>query len=222
VLVATFKNKAVIVVGEDYSQNSTDVREAACGFARTLTEVGIHLVHVARAGDREPFSALSRQPTGAIDPALLDDLQAEKKQLKELTQSTAIAMSTTGTRVFGHLRIGNAAREIVQLASDLSADLIVVGTHGRTGVMHLLLGSVAQSVVTNAPCPVLVVKPGGLPDWPEIEPPCPDCVTVQGSSQGQRLWCERHSQHHESAHTYSTHYEGESYGLGAQSFRGMS
>ena len=219
--MATFRNKCVIVVGEDYSRNSNDVREAACGFARTLEDVAIHLVHVARSNEPQHFAALTRRSATPTDPALLEDLQAEKKQLKELTYRTAVSLAETGgSRIFGHLRIGNAAREIVQLASDLSADLVVVGTHGRTGIMKLLLGSVAQNVVTNASCPVLVVKPEGLPDWPEIEPPCPDCVAVQRSSRGQALWCDRHSQHHESAHTYSTHYEG--YGLGAQSFRGLS
>jgi len=217
--VATFKNTSAIVVGEDYSLNSNDVREAACGFAKTLTDVAIHLVHVARSNEPQYFAAFQR-PAAPADPAMLEDLQAEKKQLKELTERTAVCLANTGARVFGHLRIGNAAREIVQLASDLSADLIVIGTHGRTGIMKLLLGSVAQNVVTNASCPVLVVKPEGLPDWPEIEPPCPACVDAQRSSRGQRLWCQRHSQHHESAHTYSTRYEH--YGLGSQSFRGLS
>ena len=217
--MATFKNKSVIVVGEDYSRNSNDVRETACGFANTLGDAAIHLVHVARSNEPQYFASLQR-PAAPADPALLEDLQAEKMQLKALTERTAISLANTGAHVFGHLRIGNAAREIVQLASDLSADLIVIGTHGRTGIMKLLLGSVAQNVVTNAACPVLVVKPEGIPDWPEIEPPCPDCIAVQQTSHGQRLWCDRHSQHHESAHTYSTHYEG--YGLGAQSFRGLS
>ena len=220
--MATFRNKAVIVVGEDYSPNSNDVREAACGFANTLADAAIHLVHVARSNEPAHFAALTRRPVGPPDPALIEEMQAEKKQLKELTQRTAVSLTTTGARVFGHLRTGNAAREIVQLASDLSADLIVIGTHGRTGIAKLLLGSVAQDVLTNASCPVLVVKPEGIPDWPEIEPPCPDCVGVQRSSHGQRLWCDRHSQRHESAHTYSTHYGNEGFGLGAQSFRGLS
>jgi nucleotide-binding universal stress UspA family protein len=220
--VATFKNNAVIVVGEDYSLNSNDVRETACGFARTLTDIAIHLVHVAKTNTAQPFAGMTRPSAIVTDAAYLDDLQSEKKQLKELTHRTAVSLAATGARVFGHLRTGDASREIVQLASDLSADLIVVGTHGRTGIMKLLLGSVAQNVLTNASCPVLVVKPEGLPDWPEIDPPCPDCVAVQQLSHGQRLWCDRHSQHHESAHTYSTHYEGEGYGLGAQSFRGLS
>jgi nucleotide-binding universal stress UspA family protein len=52
---------------------------------------------------------------------------------------------------------GSAATEIVQRARDLAADLIVIGTHGRRGLAHALLGSVAERVVQRAPCPVLTV-----------------------------------------------------------------
>jgi hypothetical protein len=139
-----------------------------------------------------------------------------------VTQRAAASVVANSARFFGHLRTGDPAREIVQLASDVAADLIVVGTHGRTGMMKLLLGSVAQTVLTNAACPVLVVKPRGLPEWPAIEPRCPNCVEAQASSHGQRLWCERHSQRHASAHTYSAHPEGQGYGLGSQTFRGLT
>ena len=47
-------------------------------------------------------------------------------------------------------------REIIDTAKDFQADLIIMGTHGRTGVPHLLIGSVAEWVVRLAPCPVLV------------------------------------------------------------------
>ena len=53
----------------------------------------------------------------------------------------------------------NAAETIVDYAKDLHADVIVVGTHGRSGVSRLLMGSVAEHVVRSAPCPVLVVRP---------------------------------------------------------------
>jgi nucleotide-binding universal stress UspA family protein len=49
--------------------------------------------------------------------------------------------------------------EIVRAGEELSADLIIMGTHGRTGMSHLLLGSVAEKVVRKAPCPVLTVRP---------------------------------------------------------------
>jgi nucleotide-binding universal stress UspA family protein len=53
----------------------------------------------------------------------------------------------------------NAANAIVEYARDVHADVIVVGTHGRSGVSRLLMGSVAEHVVRSAPCPVLVVRP---------------------------------------------------------------
>jgi universal stress protein A len=57
-----------------------------------------------------------------------------------------------------HVCIGQASREIVQLARKTEADLIVIATHGRTGFSRVLLGSTAELVVRNAPCPVLVVR----------------------------------------------------------------
>ena len=59
------------------------------------------------------------------------------------------------------MRIGAPAAEIVAAAQDLKADLLCVSTHGRTGLAHLLLGSVAEKIVRHAPatCPVLVVRP---------------------------------------------------------------
>lgn len=53
---------------------------------------------------------------------------------------------------------GHPADAIVRLAQELPADLIVMGTHGRTGLAHVLLGSVAEKVVRHAPCPVLTVR----------------------------------------------------------------
>ena len=53
---------------------------------------------------------------------------------------------------------GQPATEIVELAQRLPADVVVIGTHGRTGIGHLLLGSVAERVLRRAPCPVLIVR----------------------------------------------------------------
>ena len=60
--------------------------------------------------------------------------------------------------VSGAVRIGSAFLEIIQYAKEVQADLIVVGTHGRTGLKHMIIGSVAEKVVRKAPCPVLSVK----------------------------------------------------------------
>jgi len=54
---------------------------------------------------------------------------------------------------------GDAASEIVRVAKERGVDLIVISSHGRTGLGRILFGSTAESVVRHAPCPVLVVKP---------------------------------------------------------------
>ena len=56
------------------------------------------------------------------------------------------------------IRTGPVAAEIIAVAQSLPADLIVVSTHGRTGLKHVLLGSVTEHVVRHAPCPVFVVR----------------------------------------------------------------
>jgi nucleotide-binding universal stress UspA family protein len=59
---------------------------------------------------------------------------------------------------FGSVRTGTPFLEIINSAKDLPADLVVMGTHGRTGLKHMLIGSVAEKVVRKSPCPVLTVK----------------------------------------------------------------
>ena len=56
------------------------------------------------------------------------------------------------------VQVGSAAHEIVELAKELPADLIVISTHGRTGLKHVFMGSVAEHVIRHASCPVLVVR----------------------------------------------------------------
>lgn len=60
-----------------------------------------------------------------------------------------------------HVLHGSPAAEIVKLAREEKADLLVMGTHGRTGFQHALLGSVAEKVIRKAPCPVLIIRSGG-------------------------------------------------------------
>ena len=62
------------------------------------------------------------------------------------------------TAALDFVQIGNAATEIVSAARDWPADLIVIGSHGRGGLKRALLGSVAEAVMRQAPCPVLVVR----------------------------------------------------------------
>ena len=60
---------------------------------------------------------------------------------------------------FAHrITMGDPAGEIVRIAADEKAEMIVLGTHGRTGMVRLLMGSVAEAIVRRAPCPVLVYR----------------------------------------------------------------
>jgi nucleotide-binding universal stress UspA family protein len=59
-------------------------------------------------------------------------------------------------------REGRAAQTIVDVAQELGAELVVMGTHGRTGLAHMLLGSVTEQVVRRAQCSVLTVRPGAF------------------------------------------------------------
>jgi K+-sensing histidine kinase KdpD len=106
-------------------------------------------------------------------------------------------------RVISHVSIDTAAHGIVQMASDIGADLIVIGTHNRKGVERFLLGSVAESTVRHARCPVLVMPAQDKPDEAvKFDPPCSECVRARQASAGRELWCAQHRERHGRRHTY--------------------
>ncbi len=138
------------------------------------------------------------------------------RQLLERMAEQAVGPS----RVMLHLAAGAAWLEIVQLAANLHADLIVVGTHNYSTLKRLVIGSVAEQVVRKASCPVLVMRGRDYhaSSVPEILPPCADCLSVQRSSRGARLWCERHSTRHARGRL---HYQlPEGFGEGSMLLRG--
>jgi len=93
---------------------------------------------------------------GGIDYAQLEASMKEggEKQLVKLAMDEVRGQVSADTLV----RVGSPALNIVEVARTLPADLIVISTHGRTGLKHVLLGSVAEHVVQRAPCPVFVVR----------------------------------------------------------------
>jgi nucleotide-binding universal stress UspA family protein len=191
-----------IVVGLDYSELGDLAFDHACSWASSRDRVHVHVAHVQNLTPPAEY--------GALMPPLMEPEEAATT-LKERVEGvltrwcrghdTLAPFETLTTHVLG----GAPAPAIAQLASDVEADLVVVGTHGRRGAKRLLLGSVAEGTVRLAPCAVLVVRP---PDTsvPQIEPPCTDCVDARKSSNGRRLWCARHSEHHGRRHTM--HYAG--------------
>jgi universal stress protein A len=93
---------------------------------------------------------------GALDYGELEVSmrQGGEKELAKLAEEEVRGQIPTGLLV----RTGSPAHEIIEAARRLPADLIVISTHGRTGLKHVLLGSVAEQVVRTAPCPVFVVR----------------------------------------------------------------
>ena len=123
-------------------------------------------------------------------------------RLADFTRSSPSGASFA--KVVTHVRVDAKAQEIAQLASDLEAELVVIGTHGRRGMSRVLMGSVAEACVRLAPCPVLVVRPKRpTPLVPVIEPPCPACVNARLETKGATLWCEQHRERHGRRHTYN-------------------
>ncbi len=92
----------------------------------------------------------------AVDLARMeqDGLAEAEKQLKAAAAKKGVSTVTVETKVV----MGEAVHEICAAANECRADLIVMGSHGRTGLAHVFLGSVAERVVRHATCPVLVAR----------------------------------------------------------------
>ena len=139
-----------ILVPTDFSNASDAALEWAKVIARSA-DASLHLLHVFE----EPYMAGPFSPEGytmasATVQALRKD--ADIRLAHRLSADEKIEFEATTDVV-----IGIAASTIVDYARDHAIDLIVMGTHGRTGMAHLLIGSVAEHVVRIAPCPVLTV-----------------------------------------------------------------
>jgi nucleotide-binding universal stress UspA family protein len=92
-------------------------------------------------------------------PATVEDATREIQQIRqETTARLERGLRDRGFKSEAHIVTGDPRTELVEAAKNQNADLLVVGSHGRTGLTKLLLGSVASYVVTHAPCSVLVVK----------------------------------------------------------------
>ncbi len=200
----------IILVGVDYS----DLGELALleAFATEALRRAPTHVHVVHAVSYVPSSVQLSAPEHGMTSDKTATAQVSEhlwtyveKVLKQHHENLSTDQDSIIERLTTHVRHADAAEAIAQLASDIEADLVVVGTHGHRGLERLLLGSVAEGVVRLAPCPVLVVRPRGATaatNIPRIEPPCPLCLEIRQATDGKEFWCPRHSEHHERRHTY--------------------
>jgi nucleotide-binding universal stress UspA family protein len=95
---------------------------------------------------------------GGYDSALDQAWEAEKKQAKELVDKTVELLRAKGLKATGTVENGDAKSRILESAKDWRADLIVLGSHGRKGLEHFLMGSVSEAVARHAGCSVEIVR----------------------------------------------------------------
>jgi nucleotide-binding universal stress UspA family protein len=141
-----------ILVPTDFSESA----DAALAYAKTLAGclgASLHLLHVFN----DPYGPALYAPEVYV--AVPEE--ARERAIEEARARLAERLDADEETYFRGTRAivtGLTAKQIVSYAADHGIGLIVMGTHGRRGVAHLLLGSVAEHVVRTAPCPVLTVR----------------------------------------------------------------
>jgi len=142
---------ARIVVPVDFSRHADRAIEYALTLAKPLGAC-VELLHVVE----DPFAS-----GGWGSEVYVPDIEGlRQKALEDATarlEACRSAIPAGEVPIVATVRMGHVAQTIVDYAKAVQADLIVMGTHGRTGLAHFIIGSVAERVVRLAPCPVLTV-----------------------------------------------------------------
>jgi nucleotide-binding universal stress UspA family protein len=194
----------IIIVGVDFSESSELAVQQAFMAAAQRKDAEVHLINVVQTYGAQ-VSYEMPVDASALTVLTITEARSRLRQYADQALERFLAQNPDCgfSKVVAHLRFDAIAEEIAQLAADLEADLVVVGTHGRRGLSRLLLGSTAEATVRLAPCPVLVVRPKAVQQvGPSIEPPCERCVAARRESAGAELWCEQHRERHGQRHTY--------------------
>ena len=139
-----------ILVPMDFSPAALRAVELAADFARQAGPAQLILVHAY-------FVPLEVEALAVLGPEkIMEDIRA---RAAEDLEQILVRLQDTGVSAEYEASAGSPDEVVVRLARDKQVDLIVMGTRGRTGLAHALLGSVAERVIRTAPCPVLTVKP---------------------------------------------------------------
>jgi nucleotide-binding universal stress UspA family protein len=140
-----------ILVPTDFSKFSKNALSYAVAFAEKFgTE--LHLLHVVQSyAMLVPDSVNVVPPVG---PSIAELTVAVRAALDRLVSENQLERFS----VVRDVREGTPFYEIIQYAKEKDIDLIVMGTHGHSGLVHVLLGSVTEKVVRKSPCPVLTVR----------------------------------------------------------------
>jgi len=143
---------ATILLATDASQEARVAATTAADLARR-TGSELHLVHVGSLVTHGAGSGVEVGPLPGVHQGELD------RQAQWLLDAEVEQMKSSGIDVAGaHLRRGRADEDVIVLAEETGADLIAIGSRGRGGVRRALMGSVSDSVVRHAHCPVMVAR----------------------------------------------------------------
>lgn len=93
-----------------------------------------------------------------LDPGAAGEPDTDESDFHLLLEAIKLDLTRAGFKVEAHCVKGSPGREIVEMAARERADLVVMGTHGRSGLRRILMGSVAEHVVRRARCPVLTLR----------------------------------------------------------------
>lgn len=147
--------QSTIIIGVDYSEYCIPAVDEALRLSRAVAARGADAVLV-------PLLALPDEPATRLRGEAREPRERaehSKQNLLQLIEARASQLGLALPRVEPCVRFGAAAASLLQEARGRRAELIAVGTHGRRGLSHLILGSVAEEVMRSAPCSVLVARP---------------------------------------------------------------
>lgn len=139
-----------ILIPSDFSPHSVSALKLAVNLANTF-DAELHLLHVVES----LLPAVPLDPTGLY--GLPPDYDERVKAAVEVEIDKVVKTVQTKVPLIRRIHTGSPLVEIVRYARKSSIDVVVMGTHGRTGLAHVVMGSVAESVLRSAPCPVMVV-----------------------------------------------------------------
>jgi nucleotide-binding universal stress UspA family protein len=142
-----------ILVAADFSERSREAFRVACALARE-DKTRIYVLHVVVPNDVPEAPANFGEQTIPSHPVQRD--QGYHESLKE--QMRAVYTPDHALDVEYHTREGDTVEVILRKSEEIRCDLIVMGTHGRTGLDRLLTGSIAEAVLRRARCPVLALR----------------------------------------------------------------
>ncbi len=140
-----------------FATDFSDASEAALDYAKTLAEAFGSSLHVLHVLEDLAAHAWTTEVYVAALPGVHEEME---RQARERLEAVLTPDERKRHRAVLVLRTGSPFVEIVRYAREERADLIVLGTHGRGAIAHMLLGSVAERVVRKAHCPVLTVRQG--------------------------------------------------------------